>query len=458
MYNCTYLKAPSVAWRKHKLEGQNVLKLLRAGFIVALLTLAGMSLAVLKTLSIATAAIAVIVGGTKSPVPLPTPAAPGSSPLSEWIASRTDSQDELDYPAQLWPATGLFSLSLDESSYRGLTALHEIIRTTPGAKMPLGLSQGSVVITRWLQTYADDPDAPPASELEFVLLANPDRPNGGMLARFPKVTVPIMGATFWGPTPETQYKTLDVVREYDGFADFPEDPLNLLAVANALLGVVYLHSDYSGVDIDSPDNLVQHSGNTTYVMVPTERLPLLQPIRDLLAVVGRTETPLLDAIEPTLKALIDTGYDRSTVTHTPFRPGSSLTRLPGAMAELAKDNLPQLKPQPEAEPVADQTADSQKPKVRQQLKPELQRSSLSRSGNMVSPGETWQNGTKSSAIRPDGWKPGDAVNRILNRLQPERPNVPVKKVPVGSKPRTLSTSGQTIGAKSSQSDTETSED
>ena len=88
-------------------------------------------------------------------------------------------------------------------------------------------------------------------------------------------------------------------------ADFPDNPLNLLAMANALAGFAFVHLDYTDVDIDDPNNTVYTVGNTTYVLVPTENLPLLEPLR----LVGLDS--VADALNEPLKAMVESGYDRS---------------------------------------------------------------------------------------------------------------------------------------------------
>ena len=58
---------------------------------------------------------------------------------------------------------------------------------------------------------------------------------------------------------------------------------------------------------------IRDSSDTTYVLIPTPNLPLLQPLREFGAFT-HTEfltTPLIDLIQPALRVLIETGYDRS---------------------------------------------------------------------------------------------------------------------------------------------------
>ena len=95
--------------------------------------------------------------------------------------------------------------------------------------------------------------------VSFVLIANPNRPNGGILERFNGLHIPILNVTFDGATTTASpivdgsylYPTADISRQYDGWSDFPAYPLNLLADVNALAGIQYLHPDYfvgSGVN------------------------------------------------------------------------------------------------------------------------------------------------------------------------------------------------------------------
>ena len=144
----------------------------------------------------------------------------------------------------------------------------------------------------------------------YVLVANPGRPNGGILERFNGVSVPILDITFNGATPTDGDITYDIARQYDGWADFPKYPLNLLATANAVLGIVYLHGKYDQdidpADLDNPaktDKTVYN--NTTYYLIHTDRLPLLMPFDGILP------DTFLDALDAPLRELVELGYDRT---------------------------------------------------------------------------------------------------------------------------------------------------
>src|ERR1700736_1184871 len=90
-----------------------------------------------------------------------------------------------------------------------------------------GYSQSATVATVEKRLLAQNPV--PGTTVGFDLIANPYRPNDGILERFEGLYIPIVGVTFNGATPtDTGMPTVNVAREYDGWADFPTNPLNLL--------------------------------------------------------------------------------------------------------------------------------------------------------------------------------------------------------------------------------------
>ena len=159
----------------------------------------------------------------------------------------------------------------------------------------------------------------------FVMLANLNRPNGGINARFPGAFIEELGWTFSSAAPtDTGFTTVDVARQYDLFADFPRYPLNLLAGLNAVVALFYGAHDYSLVTLNpadpryDPNTIVEQFGDTTYYFIPTATLPLLRPLRDL------GGDPLtLDAVEPAMRVLVEFGYDRGTPFGQPT--GAQLT-------------------------------------------------------------------------------------------------------------------------------------
>jgi len=223
---------------------------------------------------------------------------------------------------QLWPFTGITSLTYSDSAQRGSEILSAQIRALVESNasegvgddpiVVLGYSQSSQISSIVKQELQDEVDGgaelPP---ITFVLIANPLRPNGGLYSRFNGVS-PL--ATPWTPIvsspTDTQFETHDIARQYDFFADFPTYPLNPFATANAVFGL--LNHNYGPVSLDpnnpnyDPDTVVQQYGDTTYYLIPSKELPLLAPVR----AVGLD--PVADAVEPTLRVLVELGYDRET--------------------------------------------------------------------------------------------------------------------------------------------------
>jgi hypothetical protein len=148
-------------------------------------------------------------------------------------------------------------------------------------------------------------------QVSFMLLSNLNRPNGGILARGPEGSFnPLLGVTANGPTPtDTQYKTVDITRQYDGASDAPTNPLNGLATLNANMGFFLLHGDYSPYSLQPGGGalLQDQYGDTTYYMIPTTVLPLLIPLSNF----GPLGYALADMWDPVLRVLVESGYNRT---------------------------------------------------------------------------------------------------------------------------------------------------
>ncbi|MDZ4268874.1 MAG: PE-PPE domain-containing protein [Mycobacterium sp.] len=206
---------------------------------------------------------------------------------------------EVDYPATIG----------GNSLPPGVIALDTAIDTTSGQIIVLGYSQGAIVAGHWLQEHAADPDAPSTDELSFVLIGNPTRAFGGAYVPLGDVT------------PQTQYRVTDFAREYDFFADFPNKPTSLfylLAIANAIVGIPSVHLNYTDVDPADPANAVWTVDNTTYILVPTDNLPLLQPLR----MIGLGW--VADLLDAPLRSLVDRAYTRPV----PFPETTEAATLP----------------------------------------------------------------------------------------------------------------------------------
>ncbi|KAA1248533.1 PE-PPE domain-containing protein [Mycobacterium simiae] len=229
----------------------------------------------------------------------------------------------LTTPEQFQPFSGIPSLTFDESVAQGASILHGAIMSEYAAGrevVVLGFSQSSSVAAMEMRYLASLPPdlRPSADQLSFVLLGSPSNPNGGILARFPDVRIQPLGVTFSGAIPDTIYPTTVYTRQYDGWADFPQYPANIVADVNAMLGIFYSHGTYEELTpAQIAAGIVQPvspaATDITYIMIPTENLPLLEPLR------GIVPEPLLDLVQPNLRVIVELGYDRTGYAdvHTP---------------------------------------------------------------------------------------------------------------------------------------------
>jgi PE-PPE domain/PE family len=219
----------------------------------------------------------------------------------------------------LYPFTGVKDLTLDISLARGVTELDNAINSaiTPilhggtGTISVLGYSQSSIIASLEMPKLIAEGFT--ANQINFTLLGDPSAPNGGLFARFPGLSLPSLGVTFGTSTPSNLFPTSIYTLEYDGFADFPQYPINILSDLNALAGIVFVHGTYptltaaqlaSAFSLPGSANLGTPGSMTNYYMIPTQNLPLLEPLRAI-PVLGN---PLADLIQPDLKYLVNWGY------------------------------------------------------------------------------------------------------------------------------------------------------
>lgn len=258
-----------------------------------------------------------------------------------------ENQHVVTYPAQLWPVSCSGAplrdcLTLDASEKQGLINLAQAISLYPDdTKYILGYSQSTQIQTYIKRTimldalmsggeFDDYPD------VKMSLVANINKPNGGILERFAwawptPTTLQPLGITSYGPTPtntpadpdnpgDHAIDTVNFSFVYDGMGDFPVNPLNLLAVVNAVMGIAFLHSTYPAQTDITPDNpRVFYQGSyqdSDYYMITNELIPLLKPLQDL-----GVPRPVLLFLNAPLQVLIETGYDRlaSPGQPMPFR-------------------------------------------------------------------------------------------------------------------------------------------
>ncbi|WP_067970467.1 PE-PPE domain-containing protein [Mycolicibacter icosiumassiliensis] len=211
-------------------------------------------------------------------------------------------------------------LTFAESVARGVEILHTAVvpQLTNGDDVTVfGYSQSATISTQeMINLLAAGPGEvgsgyDPAN-LHFVLIGNPNNPLGGVLTRFPAypllgdqpVHLPFLGIPLSiGATPTSGFDTDIYTGEYDGLANFPQDPANLLAMINALIGTATVHFSY--IDFDNLADTIDlgRVGDTDFYLIP-QQLPILWPIYQL----GDVGKVLGDGLAPMLKLVIDWGY------------------------------------------------------------------------------------------------------------------------------------------------------
>ncbi|MGE2692039.1 PE-PPE domain-containing protein [Mycolicibacterium pulveris] len=295
---------------------------------------------------------ALVMGG----VTVPTPDEAYIDAVKNQFIAQTHPGQDIDYvavttPGELWPATGvarligwavgdprvwgpggsgwpdepwwklsgLFDLTPNQSVNAGVTSLEAAMAAHGNDNLVIyGYSQSAtianIVKRRLAAKYPDETTAP---DIDFVLGGDSNLPNGGLHARFPGLYIPILDWTFDGAElTDTPFTTFVITRKYDGLADFPLYPLNIIATLNALMGFVYLHTNPFDVALPAdPTTSPAYqgaSGTTSYYLFDTGNLPLFEPFRDL----GVPEA-LIDVVEPFFRFLVELGYDR---TIAPWEP------------------------------------------------------------------------------------------------------------------------------------------
>jgi hypothetical protein len=212
-----------------------------------------------------------------------------------------------------WKLSGLFDLTFEQSILAGVADLEQAMTKYGNDDLVIyGYSQGALIAIREKQRLAEQyPDKSTAPDVDFVLSGDLNVPNGGLLARFPGLYIPIIDLFFNGPEPtDTPFDTVVITRQYDGVADFPLYPLNVISLLNAVLGAVYVHPydlDVSLAPDPSKSTPFQDThGDTTYYFFKTPDLPLFAPLRTL----GVPES-WIDVVEPFFKVMVELGYDRT---------------------------------------------------------------------------------------------------------------------------------------------------
>lgn len=279
----------------------------------------------------------------------------------------------VDYPRSFGVLTGLADPTYDASkvlaTQNTITAIKDARNQNPGDPIyVVGYSQGANAASDAIaQLEAEGYDT---SDITFVLVGNGARNDGGLWARLPAaVYVPLIGLSF-GASNNPVAGGPDIIqisKQYDGASDVPKYVLNPVAWANTVLGFVYVHNGYyQDVDFDlnndtkidaedvamaqaDPDHyIVTKNGNITDVVIrnPVGQLPLTRPLLDM-----GVPQELVDALDPLLRAVIETAYVRvpnggtyaAEPVHLQLMPGLSQWGTDaGAIAEGLQETMQRL--------------------------------------------------------------------------------------------------------------------
>ncbi|WP_167097063.1 PE-PPE domain-containing protein [Mycobacterium sp. DL592] len=220
---------------------------------------------------------------------------------------RGDTVTTVDYPASLWPITGILDPSLGASIRTGVekteAAVHAALARSPKPLSVIGTSQGAMVLQQVAADLNNDPRVP--SNTTFILIADP---NFGALSTEVGQHLTVFDYT---PIrlPETRFRQIEVINQYDGFAVPIAQTSNHLTVLNALIAIATVHTVAQKSDLSTvPAQNIVATRNTLGGInivygVPTKNLPLTTPLRGI-GVARAT----VDDIDRVLRPIIDQGY------------------------------------------------------------------------------------------------------------------------------------------------------
>jgi diacyltrehalose acyltransferase len=233
-------------------------------------------------------------------------------------------RDLIDYPAGApfsWVPLELFpgrrdNVSIGQAAQQATNSLDQAVRRGTEPAAAVGLSQGTLALDQEEVRLANDPKAPPPDTLQFTTIGDPMATHAfgaSFLSGIfkPGDYIPFIDYTMPQPV-ESQYDNNRIVAAYDGLADFPDRPANLLADANAFFGSAIAHTPaaFTGPGDVPPPNirttLNSRGAKTTTYLIPVNHLPLTLPLRYLGWYDG-----LMNQIDAILQPQIDAGYSRN---------------------------------------------------------------------------------------------------------------------------------------------------
>lgn len=186
----------------------------------------------------------------------------------------------------------------------GADLLDNMLHNTEGQILVVGYSEGAQVADAWLRRYGPTSDVDPA-RVSFLLVGDPEAAINGCI----QVAGGLCRAGYGGKgfPADTRYSGTVFARQYDFYADAPNDPGNGMAKNNRAAAkrrgglfdghIVGVHNDYTGVGLHDPNNRSTRVGNWTYMTAWTYPVPAAAD----------------DAEDATLRPEIERGYQRGYV-------------------------------------------------------------------------------------------------------------------------------------------------
>jgi PE-PPE domain/PE family len=248
-----------------------------------------------------------VMGGTG----MPTPSTAFLNAVNDLFIQRNlpgTNPVGLTTPEQTYPFTGVRSLLSSVSISQGVQILDNALQPYISAGTSVGVfgySQSATIAS--LEMRALEAAGVPSSAVHFVLIGDPMNPNGGFFERFAGLNLSALGIDFSGATPSNAYPTTIYTTEYDAFADFPRYPLNILSDLNSIASQT--HFSYTGLTPAQVADAIKLPTSTadsltSYYMIPTANLPLLDGLRNI-PILGN---PVADLLQPDLRYLVNLGY------------------------------------------------------------------------------------------------------------------------------------------------------
>jgi hypothetical protein len=269
---------------------------------------------------------ALVFDGTGIPIPPPQTVDAADTLYLQPLGFTGTAQSAFE-PNQGYPLTGPKSEGIDTSLVQDQQIMVSDIESqiAGGGVSPenpvvvFGYSQSSDAASLIMSQLAQQ--GVPSDDVHFVLVGDPQNPNGGIFSTFDfpagnTSATTAFDSSWYPPTPSDLYPTDIYTLEYDGFADFPHYTTNLLSDLNADVGVFLAHFTYLDITPAQIDNAMLLPGSealtgaglTDYYMIPDDNLPILEPLL-LIPGIGQ---PLYDLLEPDTRIDVNLGYGSIT--------------------------------------------------------------------------------------------------------------------------------------------------